>query len=289
MRKIGFHVSISGSIANSVDHAEKLGCNAFQIFSRNPRGWKFKPLEKAESEKFVNKLRGSKIDPYSVVVHMPYLPNLSSPTGDTYMKSIDALLGEIIRCNMLKIPFLVIHLGSHLGKGRDNGIDQIVNSYMYVSENLIKQGQKNNVKILLENSAGQKNSVGSRFSELRTILDKIGSQDVGVCLDTCHMFAAGYDLRTEESVIKTFDEFDDQVGLNNLFVIHLNDSKGDLNSNLDRHDHIGKGKIGNVGMSSILNEKRLTHLPIILETPIDNNGDNIENLEAVRNLIRENI
>jgi deoxyribonuclease-4 len=276
--KVGFHVSISGGISNSVDNAKGIGCSAFQIFSRNPRGWAAKPLTADDISLFRGKLSASGIDLKATVVHMPYLPNLSGPAGESYIKSVDTLAGEVGRTGDLGIPYLVIHLGSHMGKGAKSGIDQLANAV-----NTARDRMKNNkVTILLENSAGQKNSVGSQFEEMGTILDKVG--DAQVCLDTCHLFAAGHDLRTQESVAKVLDSFDKEVGLDKLKVVHLNDSKGPLGSNLDRHEHIGLGNIGAAGLAAFVRHKAIAGLPIIMETPIEDKIGEAENMKAFRRL-----
>ena len=277
--KAGFHVSIVGGISNSVDNALKIGCNAFQIFSRNPRGWAVKQLEEAEAKKFQTKLANSKIQRSSVCVHMPYLPNLSSPDSELYNKSIDSLAGEVKRCGMLSIPYLVIHLGSHLGKGSDSGISQVVKACRLAFDHYKSSSTQggNSVTMLFENSAGQKNNIGSKFEEIRVILDKLNSAgEFGVCLDTCHTFAAGYDLRTEDNVNATIDQFDNTIGLNELKMMHLNDSKDKINSNRDRHEHIGFGNIGKEGFKALLNHKRIMRLPLIMETPKDNKCDDLK-------------
>ena len=291
--QVGFHVSIAGGISKSVDNAQKIGCTAFQIFTRNPRGWTAKPLEKEDVKSFQSKLAKSGISQDSVVSHMPYLPNLAAPHNELYKKSVNTLLGEVQRCNELGVPYLVIHLGSHLGKGVDNGIEQIVNA----CKNIIDNHDKNNmshtkrssgtkkVQILLENMAGQNNSVGSNFEEIRTILDKLNDRrGFGVCLDTCHTFAAGYDIREKESVDKTLDEFDSVIGLKEIKVLHLNDSKNEINSKADRHEHIGLGGIGNAGFAALLKNKYLKNLPIIMETPVDDERNDSDNLKAVLKL-----
>ncbi|MFZ0511991.1 MAG: deoxyribonuclease IV [Candidatus Nitrosopolaris sp.] len=285
--RVGFHVSIAGGISNSVDNASKIGCGAFQIFSRNPRGWAAKPLGDEDVKNFRAKLAKSSISPESVIVHMPYLPNLAAPDGELYKKSVDTLAAEIHRCGTLGIPYLVIHLGSHLGKGTESGISQLVKGCNYAVEHSPDRQKKNNVsvRILLENMAGQKNSLGSKFEEIRLILDKLkGDGLFGVCLDTCHAFVAGYDLRKEEDVEKILDHFYSTVGLKELKALHLNDSKGDLNCKVDRHEHIGLGKIGNTGFAALLNHKLLVGLPMIMETPVDDNRADIDNLKIVLQL-----
>jgi deoxyribonuclease IV len=284
--KVGFHVSIAGGISNSVDNALKIGCNAFQIFSRNPRGWAVKPLEEEEAKKFQTKLANSKIQRGSVCVHIPYLPNLSSPNSELYNKSIDSLADEIKRCSMLSISYLVIHLGSHLGKGSDNGISQVVKACNFAFEHHKSSSNQNgnSVTILFENSAGQKNNIGSKFEEIRVILDKLNSpREFGVCLDTCHAFAAGYDLRTEDNVNTTMDQFNNIIGLKELKLMHLNDSKDKINSNRDRHEHIGFGNIGKEGFRALVKHKAIMRLPLIMETPNDDKCGN--DLKVILDLI----
>jgi deoxyribonuclease-4 len=288
--RAGFHVSIAGGISNSVDNASKIGCGAFQIFSRNPRGWAAKPLGDEDVRNFRAKLAKSSISQESVLVHMPYLPNLASPDGELYRKSVDALTAEMERCGALGIPYLVIHLGSHLGKGIESGISQLVKGCNYALEHSQYKQQKKNVsvRILLENMAGQKNSIGSKFEEIRLILDKLRGHGLfGVCLDTCHAFAAGYDLRKKEDVEKMLDHFYSSVGSEELKALHLNDSKGDLKCKVDRHEHIGLGKIGKTGFEALLNHKSLISLPMIMETPVDNNRGDIDNLKIVLELAKK--
>jgi deoxyribonuclease IV len=280
--RVGFHVSIAGGISNSVNNAKKIGCTAFQIFSRNPRGWAAKAVPHDEVQLFRNKLAASGIEKSSVVVHMPYLPNLSGPEGEFYEKSVQTLTEELHRCKTLELPYLVIHLGSHMGRGSNSGIDQLVKA---IDSACSKCGS--GLAVLLENSAGQKNSVGSTFEELRLILDRLGnSKEIGVCIDTCHLFASGYDLRTKADVEIVFNKFKDIVGLKELKIVHLNDSKGRLGSNLDRHEHIGLGSIGIEGIAAFLNLREIQPLPIIMETPIDKRRGDEQNLKVVLDIVR---
>jgi deoxyribonuclease-4 len=287
--KIGVHVSISGCLSKSIDNASNIGCSSFQIFTRSPRQWKTKDIPIEESTLFIDKLKKSSINFDSVVVHMPYLPNLSAPESEMYQKSMKVLEEEITRCNLLQIPHLVIHLGSHLGHGAKNGISQLIYACNTALNNYSKLHSTNNItKILLENSAGQKNSIGSSVEEIAEIFDGLDSDDFGLCLDTCHAFVAGYDLSSEKGNFELFDLVSNQIGIKRLKIIHLNDSKGELNSNLDRHFHIGMGKIGEKGFKFLINNKKLQHIPFIMETPIDEIRNDKDNITYVKNLLNKN-
>ena len=277
--QIGCHVSISGSIDKAVDNAVERECSAFQIFTRNPRGWNAKDLSDDDVVNFKEKLKASKIDRFATCAHMPYLPNLSTPKEDGFEKSVSTLINEIDRCGKLGIPYLVTHLGSHLGTGEDAGIKQLV-------KGLNKAGQtKNDVMILLENTAGQKNSVGANFEQLAEIFNQLKpAKKFGVCLDTCHAFVSGYDLRTEKAVKETLAKFDSTVGFENLKILHLNDAKGEIGCNLDRHYHVGLGNIGEKGLSEVIKTANKKKIPIILETPIDEVRDDFENIRKVKEL-----
>jgi len=272
------HVSIAGTIDQAVDRAVESHCDTFQIFTRNPRGWRVSNLEPEEIESFKSKLRQHKIGP--VVSHMPYLPNLSSPKDDFYEKSVEALVGEVERCTLLNIEYIVVHLGSHLGLGREAGLKRLVGALNSATVKI-----KGDLKILLENTAGQANSMGSKFEELREIIDRSRHpKRLGVCLDSCHLYAAGYDLHTSKSVKATLERFQEIVGNEELKVVHLNDSKNGLGSGLDRHEHIGMGYIGQEGFRALLHHPSIRELPLILETPIDERRDDQENLQMVREL-----
>lgn len=277
--KIGCHVSISGSIDKAVDNAIERECSAFQIFTRNPRGWHAKELNKLDISNFKEKLKASKIDPMATCAHMPYLPNLASPKDEGFEKSVKSLIEEVERCGNLGIPYLVTHLGSHLGTGEEAGIKRLV-------EGLTRAGKVNNdVMILLENTAGQKNSVGSDFKQLGEIFKKLKPiKKFGVCFDTCHAFVSGYDLRTKDKVKNTFKEFEKHVGMENLKILHLNDAKGEIGCNLDRHYHIGLGNIGQEGMAEVVKLISKKEIPIVLETPIDDVRDDFENIRIVKEL-----
>ena len=277
--QIGCHVSISGSIDKAVDNAVERECSAFQIFTRNPRGWNAKELIDSDIKNFKKKLEISKIDRFATCAHMPYLPNLSSPKKDGFEKSVKSLIEEVERCGKLGIPYLVTHLGSHLGTGEEEGIKRLVKGLTQAGET------KNDVMILLENTAGQKNSVGADFEQLNEIFMQLKpAKKFGICLDTCHAFVSGYDLRTEKNVKETFNEFEKHVGIENLKILHLNDAKGEIGCNLDRHYHIGLGNIGEKGMEAIIKLTVKKKIPIILETPIDDIRDDFENIRIVKEL-----
>jgi deoxyribonuclease IV len=301
MAKIGFHVSISGGISNSIDNILKIGCNTFQIFSRSPRRWDAKPLEEDDIENFIKKKEENKFDSDSIFIHMPYLPNLASSDEQLHKRSTSILMEEIRRCALLHISYVILHLGTHGGDGNDQGIKQLINACKFALENYDDKDKDKDkisdfkaVTILLENNTGKKNAIGSNFDELAIILDKlrssvnIRSHSFGICLDTCHAFAAGYDLRTKNKVNETFDILNNQIGLKNIKVLHLNDSKGDLNSNRDLHEHIGLGKIGIDGFKSILNYRILNKVPMIMETPIDSRRDDSGNLKVIQDLLDNN-
>ncbi len=276
--KVGFHVSISGSIDQAVDRARDSGYDTFQIFTRNPRGWKYTALELEEVKNFKSKLKQAKIDP--PIDHMPYLPNLSCPEQEIYEKSVATLVAEVERCVQLGIPYIVTHLGSHLGLGRDIGLQRITDAL-----NLALRKARGTLQVLLENMAGQKNSMGSTFQDVREIMDGVKRKDrIGVCFDTAHAYAAGFDLHTEKGVEQTLSKFDDLIGFENVKVVHLNDSKGGQGSGLDRHEHIGMGYIGEKGFRALLHHKAIRDLPMILETPVDDRCDDQGNLAMVRKL-----
>lgn len=280
MLKLGAHVSISGSIYQAVDRAVELKCNTFQIFTRNPQGWRFKELDPKEVEEFIRKVKENKL--VEPVAHAPYLPNLASPRDDTYKLSIETLRTELDRCGKLHVPYLVMHLGSHLGAGIEAGLKRLVNGC-----NKALSSVTNNVMLVLEIMAGQKNSMGSTFEDVRRIYDGIEQKDrVGICFDTCHAFAAGYDLRDKKTLNETLRKFDEIIGLKLLMVVHLNDSKGELGLGLDRHEHIGMGQIGKDGFRAVLNHPALKKLPMILETPDDERGDYSTDLNTLRRLAK---
>ena len=276
--RLGLHVSISGTIDQAADRARELGCDTFQMFTRNPRGWKYKKLDREEVEEFRMKTSSYNLNP--VVAHMPYLPNLSSPKKLVYNKSLKSLSAELGRCATLGIPYLVTHLGSHLGKGADLGLERIVGA---VNQALAEN--EGDVMLLLENTAGTKNSMGSSFEDVKRILDSVERRKrVGVCFDTAHAYAAGYDLHTPQAVDNTLRKFDSVLGIDLLKVVHLNDSQVGLGSGRDRHEHLGLGYIGEEGFRALFRHEAVRNLPFIMETPIDDRRDEVSSMRKAREL-----
>jgi deoxyribonuclease-4 len=278
MVRVGVHVSIAGAIAKSVERALERGCDTYQVFSRNPRGWAARALTPHDADLFIQTLHRTVISP--VVDHMPYLPNLATPDRSLYEKSVSTLQAELVRCGSLEIPYLVTHLGHHQGSDGVEGRNRVIQAI-----NSALSRVDNRTVILLENTAGERNSVGSLFPDIRFVLDGIGERRrVAVCLDTCHAFAAGYDFRTPEAITETLQEFDSEIGLNLLRLIHLNDSYSRLGSGLDRHEHIGLGHIGEEGFRHFLHHPAIRGLPLICETPEDERRDDAGNIRKVREL-----
>ena len=279
--RVGCHVSIAGTIDTAIDRAKALGCHTCQIFTRNPRQWRMKALSPEIVDKFIAKAKTSALAP--IFAHMPYLPNLASPRDLVYWKSIETLKTELRRCSLLRIPYLVTHLGSHLGSGTELGLERIIYSI-----NTALEASDSKVMLLLENTAGTRNSMGSTFQNIQKIIERANlPEKIGVCLDTSHAFAAGYDLRTNRDVLNVIEEIDHVLGFTKLKVLHLNDSRGEYNSHIDHHEHIGLGKIGMTGFRHILTSK-LGTLPLILETPQDSRRTDYDNLQIVIKLAKRN-
>jgi deoxyribonuclease-4 len=275
--KLGFHVSISGAIDRSIDLALELGCDTFQIFTRNPRSWGFSDLGEEDVNSFKEKWIRSEIDP--VFAHMPYIQNLASPNNEIHSRSVDSLIVELDRCSTLGIPFLVTHLGSHLAKGAEQGINNIVTAI-----NTAFTKVNNSVILLLENSSGAGGQLGSSFEEIRAVINRLNNaKRIGVCLDTCHAFSAGYDLRTQNCLVDTLAAFDEVLSFELLKLVHLNDSVGSLGSGIDHHEHIGLGQIGDEGFRLVLHSK-LSQVPMIMETPVDDRRSDLDTMMKVRQL-----
>ncbi len=279
--KIGAHVSISGSIELSVDRALEIGCDTFQIFTRSPRRWLSKELQNDKIEKFRFKLKNSSLGP--VFSHIPYLANLASLDHEIWKKSLKMMTEELNRCDKLDIPYIVTHLGSAKRAGKELGITRLISSI-----NLIFEDYSGKTKILLENTAGKGNKLGTNIEEICQILLQINKFDsIGLCFDTCHAFASGYDLRKEKVVNNLVSEIHDLVGIKKLVCIHSNDSLFDLGEGRDRHEHLGLGKIGDLGFHNLIKNKKLNKVPFICETPVDSERDGKENIRYLRDLERK--
>ncbi|GMR25649.1 MAG: deoxyribonuclease IV [Ignavibacteria bacterium] len=282
LQLLGAHTSTSGGVSKSVDLAEKLGFTAMQIFTKNNNRWFQKPLEEKEIESFKTKLEQSKIK--LVVSHDSYLINLCAKDKEILKKSRIAFLDELERCELLGIPHLNFHPGSHLGAGEEDGIKLIAES-INIAHNKTK-GYK--VSSMLETTAGQGTAIGYRFEQLQQIIELVEQQErMTVCIDTAHVFAAGYNIKDSKNFKKVIKELDEIIGLGRLKCFHFNDSKKELGSRVDRHEHIGKGFIGLEGFSNILNHTQLKKIPKILETPKGKEQlEDLENLEVIRSLIK---
>ena len=255
-----------------------------QIFSKNASTWREKILKKGEVESFRENLKKSNINP--VFIHASYLVNLASPSDELYFKSINAFLEDIKRADLLlPDPYLIIHPGAHTGAGEEYGIQRIIRALNIILEESTDLGLK--TMILLEDTAGSGTHLGYTFGQLKRMME--GTKDrkrIGMCFDTCHAFAAGYDLSHREGIKQTLEEIDKYLGLEQLKVIHLNDSKFPLGSRKDRHMHIGKGYIGLEGFKVLVNHKYLKNLPFILETPEYDEKDDLKNINLVKNLVQ---
>lgn len=275
---LGAHTSISGGVDASVDLASKLGFTAMQIFTKNNNRWFSNPLKDKEISNFKKKLSESEIK--FVVSHDCYLINLCAVKEDILAKSREAFQDELTRCELLDIPYLNFHPGSHGGAGEEDGIKLIAESI-----NIVHNKTKDyKVKSMLEATAGQGTAIGYRFEHLRQIIDLVEDKDrMAVCIDTAHIHAAGYDLRTHETYNMVIEEFDSIVGLERLKCFHMNDSKKALASRVDRHDHIGQGFIGLEGFRNIMNDPRVENVPKILETPKEK--EQLEDVENIKTLL----
>lgn len=279
---LGAHFSISGGLHEALIEAKKYGCNALQMFTKNSRAWKERSVSPEEADLF-EKTR-LKCGIRVVVSHTSYLINLAAPDSQNHLLSCEALEHELERSSLLGIPFAVIHPGSHLGDGEKKGIDRIAESIKKIFDK--KSGIK--TRLLLETTAGQGTGMGHTFEQLNEMMERINHKDkTGVCLDTSHIFAAGYDIRNKSSYRRTIDAFNEIIGLDRLFVIHLNDSKKGLGSGVDRHEHIGRGEIGIDAFRLIMNDRRLADIPKIIETPKTGDGKDWDriNLRKLRQMI----
>lgn len=278
--RIGAHVSIAGKIYESLERARALGCNTMQIFSRNPRGWQAAKLEPQDVEEF--KRLKAKYDIRPVAVHIPYIINLATPDDRLYKKSINAYIEDIERADALGAEYFVTHLGSHVGSGEDNGIKRFSGAIKEIVEKARPKAM-----ILLETTAGAGSWIGYKFEHLRRIIDYAGTDaNIGACLDTAHIFEAGYNIKTKDGLERTLKEFDKLLGLDLIKTVHFNDSLSPFNSHVDRHQHIGKGYIGLEALARVINHPGLKGAAFIMETPKKADRDDKRNIAQAKRIYK---
>ena len=281
-RRFGAHESIAGGVFTAIERGVTATCDTIQMFNKANAQWRAKVLTDAEIEKFFELQQQTGVT--VCTSHSSYLINIASPDKALGTKSYLGLKDEMERCERLRIPNLVMHPGAHVGAGLETGMDTIVKNL----NKLFGELKDNHVTLALETTAGQGSTIGRTFEELAYIIENVeDSTYLGVCLDTCHIFAAGYDIREPKVYSKTIKSFDDTIGLDRLRIIHANDSKKEFDSRRDRHEHIGQGHIGLDGFRNIVNDKKLKYVPIILETPKGEDlKEDIENLKVLRSLVK---
>jgi len=280
--RVGVHTSIAGSVTRAAERAHQIGCTSFQIFSSSPRMWRARDFAAEEISAF-ERLRAS-YDLSPLVIHTNYLVNLASPDPSLRQRSVEAFVGEIRRAEALGAEYLVLHPGSYRDSSKEQGIRTLAASL----REAIRKAPPAQTTILMENMCGQGNVLGGSFAELRDILALLDGLPVECCLDTAHCFAAGMDIATPEGLAALLNSLDQAVGLHRVPVIHTNDSRSPLGSHRDRHEHIGKGGIGLEGFRRIVNHPALRNKVFILETPIESEGDDRKNLQAIR-AVREEV
>lgn len=281
--RLGLHTGIGGGIQNSIRDAHEKGCTTWQIFSRNPRGWTARPLTEEEVGHFRRMRAETGLDPS--IIHSCYLINLASPSAEIREKSIAAFHDEIERGLMIGADYLVVHPGSGRGVPTEEAISNCASAIHEAAFGLEDRMRKAGFHILIENTAGQGEQIGRTFEQVRDILALCEDLPMGMCLDTAHSFAAGYDWRDQAATKAALRLLDRTVGIDRVRAVHFNDSKAAFNSRVDRHWHIGKGEIGGEGLARLVNHPKLRRLPFILETPQEDKNDDLNNLMATRALI----
>jgi deoxyribonuclease IV len=281
-RRVGIHTSIAGGVELGAERAYRLGCNTFQIFSSSPRQWVPYELGRPQCDQ-LKRLR-AEFNLKPMVIHTNYLINMASMTEAFLKKSIEAFRGEIERALMLCAEYLVLHPGSFRGADREKGLLQTAAAISAASHKL--DLAKGGLTILIENTAGAEYSLGSSFEQVAEVMDHLRNHvPVGACIDTCHTHVSGYDIVSEEGYSDTMAKLGATIGFKNVPVFHCNDAKAARGSKLDRHEHIGKGTIGSEPFSRFLNDPRLKHAAFIAETPVDQPGDDLRNVEALKKLV----
>jgi len=279
MRRLGVHTSIAGGLSLSLERAHALGCNTMQIFSHNPRGWKLKEIIEEERTRFQTLRQDLDISP--VYIHTSYLINMASKDGILRRKSIDMLCEEMDRADMLGADFVVLHPGSASGDD-----DRLARLRAIAAMNEVAQMGAWQSGLLIENTAGEHGDISSRITELAEILHSVhGSLVSGICFDTCHAFSAGYDMRDDKGIQMIAREIETHITVPKVKLIHLNDSKGESGSGIDRHEHIGSGKIGVAGLQQLTQCRPFCTVPVILETPKKQDSDDRRNLRIVRKML----
>src|SRR3990172_5303666 len=277
--RFGFHISIAGGFSKVVERARIRGCETIQFFSRNPRGWKYGPLDKEDVETFRSTVKSSPLFP--IFLHLPYLPNLACSRSKFYSPSIKSIVTDLQRAEQLGAQYLIIHIGHRMESSEDEAMEAVSKGINQAFEKV-----ENSVILLLENTAGQGTEIGYTFDQIEKIIDQVdGKERMGVCLDTAHTFEAGYDLSKPEGTESMLKSFDKTIGLKRLRLLHLNDSKTPLGSRKDRHWHIGEGYIGREGFRYLINHPLLKHLPGIMETPRMDTVEDLKNMKVIRSLV----
>ena len=284
MPPLGAHMSIAGGYHRAVEEARRCGCDCVQIFTKNNNQWRAKPITDVEAGLFTTALGELKIA--HPVAHTSYLINLASPDEALWQKSVESMVVEVERADQLGIPHVVVHPGSHTTATEEEGIANVARAIDLVH----KLRPRAKSQVTLEITAGQGTNLGWKFSHLAAILAQVKKADrVGVCFDSCHAFAAGHALSDRKAYLAMWREFDELLGLDRLKAIHLNDSKRELGSRIDRHEHIGRGKIGLAGFRHLLTDRRLRNVPMYLETPKENAAEepwDVVNLRTLRDLVQ---
>src|SRR6185369_8714225 len=277
--RIGFHAPIRHGLHDSLRIAKETGCDAVQLFSRNPRGWKAKPLTDQSISLFRQTLKQTRLSP--VLIHANYLINLAAADEIILLKSIDSFREEVERAIALGVDYLVVHPGSARGCPEQDALEICALSLQLACKGL----RLGKLRILLENTAGQGECIGHRFEHLRSIMDRSAKLSLGVCVDTAHSFTAGYDIREEDGLTALLQKIQKTVGLKNVRAIHFNDSRAPYNSRVDRHWHIGEGHIGEQALRNVARNPMLRHCAYILETPYDDPRADVKNLEKLRGFV----
>jgi deoxyribonuclease-4 len=277
--RLGFHISIAGGFSKILERARIRDCETIQLFSRNPRGWKYSTLDKKEVGTFRSSIQSSALFP--IFLHLPYLPNIASQSSKFYNRSIDSIATDLVRTEQLGAQYLIVHIGHRMESSEAQAVEAVSQGINQAFSKV-----KNPIILLLENTAGQGTEIGYTFEQIKKIIERVEEQErIGVCLDTAHSFEAGYDLSKKDSIEGVLESFDKTISLKRIHLLHLNDSKTPLGSRKDRHWHIGEGYIGLEGFRYLINHPLLRHLPGIMETPRKDTVEDLKNMKVIRSLV----